>query len=113
MSHCDVAHIHYRRHAVDPRVLARKADLVLSTQVIDLIPEPIRACSTSSGSEKTYFPRLILMMRSSRCADFSVRINASSPLHDRCEQLMTNGSNRGHGFDFVNPSTEPSAYGTG
>jgi hypothetical protein len=26
---------------------------------------------------------------------------------------MTNGSNRGHAFDFVNPSTEPSAYGTG
>jgi hypothetical protein len=61
MSHCDVAHIHYRRHAVDPRVLARKVDLVLSTQFIDFTPEPIRACSTSSGSEKTCFPRLILI----------------------------------------------------
>jgi hypothetical protein len=26
---------------------------------------------------------------------------------------MTNGSNRGYGFDIVNASTEPSAYGTG
>jgi hypothetical protein len=61
MSHCDVARVHVRRHALDPRVLARKVVLVLSTQVIDLIPEPICVCSTSSGSEKTYFPRLILI----------------------------------------------------
>jgi hypothetical protein len=68
-------------------------------------------CSTSSVSEKTYAPRLI--MKSSRKADCSVRINAASPLHDRCQQIKTNGSNRGHRLDFVNPSTEPATYETG
>jgi hypothetical protein len=52
-------------------------------------------------------------MKSSRKADCSVRINAASPLHDRCEQIKTNGSNQENGLDFVNPSTDPATYETG